>query len=60
MKKSYITVQLKHYHNEQLPNLVDVYGAALGIVRLWCTYRYISNELHKNKVKEYENKATTK
>ena len=54
MKKSYITVQLKHYHNEQLPNLVDVYGAALGIVRLWCTYRYISNKLHKNKVKEYK------
>ena len=34
-----ITVQIKNRHNEQLPDVGDVYGAALGIVRIWCTYR---------------------
>ena len=41
MNKYNIAAQLKHRHNEELPNVVDVSGAALGIVRLWCTYRYV-------------------
>merc|ERR1711936_1356860 len=41
-------VQLKHRHKEQLPNAQDVYGAALGIVRLWCTYRIDLKALVKN------------
>ena len=38
--KHFHTVQSKHRNDEHLPDVVDVYGAALGIVRLWCTCRY--------------------